>query len=139
MNRELIERIDALLDWNYRTRNPYATKLFEECKQALALPKIAPSSNVLLKQRVNRVPRKGLGSNELTEVEIPKQEPQHHIVDSNKMINYVPMTDDELAEVSERAETEAFRIGSYVAETGYETMKAVEVEAIRRMKEQGLV
>ena len=45
---------------------------------------------------------------------------------------YVPMTDDEIIEIADTAESNAFRMGSIVQETGYEGYRAIEAAVIKR-------
>lgn len=45
---------------------------------------------------------------------------------------YVPMTDDEIIEIADTAESNAFRMGSIVQETGYEGYRAIEQAVIKR-------
>ena len=46
--------------------------------------------------------------------------------------DYTSMTDAELVSIVENAEKEAFRMGSYIPETGFEPYRAVEAEVIKR-------
>ena len=46
---------------------------------------------------------------------------------------YVPMTDDEIIEIADTAESNAFRMGSIVQETGYEGYRAIEAAVIKRL------
>ena len=76
-------------------------------------------------------------------LELPKQEPQHHIVDSNKMIgesDHIPDTGKKVYVPMSKEEHLAIAMQCMGADNWQqETMKAVEVEVVRRMKEQGLV